>query len=72
MTLNRDDGLKGYNGLPGGADALLSGGRPHACTPHEQTALEQQIEATDRHINALVYELYALTEVEIGIVEERG
>jgi len=43
---------------------------PHACTPHEQTALEQQIEATDRHINALVYELYALTEVEIGIVEE--
>ena len=29
---------------------------PHACTPHEQTALEQQIEATDRQIDALVYE----------------
>ena len=29
---------------------------PHACTPHEQTALERQIEATDRQIDALVYE----------------
>ena len=35
---------------------------PLARTPHEQTALERQIEATDRQIDALVYELYALTE----------
>jgi len=42
---------------------------PQACTPHEQTALQRQIEATDRQIDALVYELYGLTEEEIAIVE---
>jgi len=35
---------------------------PAARTPHEQTALQRQIEATDRQIDALVYELYGLTE----------
>ncbi len=45
---------------------------PQASTPHEQTALQRQIEATDRQIDALVYELYGLTEEEIGIVERRG
>ena len=38
---------------------------------HEQTALQRQIEATDRQIDALVYELYGLTEEEIKIVEGR-
>jgi hypothetical protein len=37
--------------------------------PHVKTALERQIEATDRQIDALVYELYGLTEEEIGVVE---
>ena len=36
--------------------------------PHEQTALERQIAAKDRQIDALVYELYGLTEEEIAIV----
>ena len=40
-----------------------------ARTPHEQTALQRHIEATDRQIDALVYELYGLTEEEIRIVE---
>lgn len=40
-----------------------------ARTPHEKTALQRQIEATDRQIDSLVYELYGLTEDEIGIVE---
>jgi hypothetical protein len=40
-----------------------------ARTPHDETALRRQIEATDRQIDALVYELYGLTEDEIGIVE---
>ena len=43
--------------------------RKEARTPHEQTALQRQIEATDRQIDALVYELYGLTEEEIKIVE---
>ena len=40
-----------------------------ARTPHEQTSLQRQIEATDGQIDALVYELYGLTEEEIKIVE---
>jgi hypothetical protein len=40
-----------------------------ARTPHEKTALQRQIDATDRQIDALVYELYGLTEEEIRIVE---
>jgi len=30
---------------------------------------QRQIEATDRQIDALVYELYGLTEEEIAVVE---
>ncbi len=40
-----------------------------ARTPHEQTLLQRQIEATDRQIDSLVYELYGLTAEEITIVE---
>ena len=36
---------------------------------HERTLLARRIEATDRQIDRLVYELYGLTEEEIGIVE---
>ncbi len=50
--------------------------RPALCSSlaakgkHERTMLQRQIEATDRQIDALVYELYGLTEEEIRIVEE--
>jgi hypothetical protein len=40
-----------------------------AAGEHERTLLQRRIEATDRHIDRLVYELYDLTEEEIGIVE---
>jgi hypothetical protein len=36
---------------------------------HDRTLIARRIEATDRQIDALVYELYGLTEEEIGIVE---
>ena len=39
-------------------------------TDHEKTLLSRQIEATDKQIDRLVYELYGLTEEEIAIVEE--
>jgi hypothetical protein len=42
-----------------------------ARTPHEQTALQRQIEAIDGQIDALVYELYGLTEEEIRIMEDK-
>jgi hypothetical protein len=39
--------------------------------PHAKTMLQRQIEATDRQIDALVYELYGLTEAEVAVVEGR-
>ena len=40
-----------------------------ATVPADKTLYQRQIEATDRVIDALVYELYGLTEEEITIVE---
>jgi len=40
-----------------------------AAAPDYRTQLENQIAATDHLIDKLVYELYELTEEEIGIVE---
>lgn len=37
--------------------------------PNDQTRLQSQIDATDREIDRLVYDLYGLTEDEIAIVE---
>ena len=45
---------------------------PEAKTGHEQTLIQRQIDATDRQIDKLVYELYELTEEEIKIVEGQG
>ncbi len=36
----------------------------------ERTVIGDQISATERRIDALVYELYGLNEEEIAIVEE--
>ena len=40
-----------------------------ATIPADKTLYQRQIKATDWQIDALVYELYGLTEEEIGIVE---
>jgi hypothetical protein len=40
-----------------------------ASIPADKALYERQIEATDRQIDALVYELYGLTDEEIAIVE---
>ena len=37
---------------------------------HPRTVLERQIEATDRRIDELVYELHGLSDKEITLVEE--
>jgi adenine-specific DNA-methyltransferase len=42
---------------------------PLAQTSQEKTMLQRRIEATDKQIDALVYELYGLTAEEIAIVE---
>jgi len=43
-----------------------------ARTPDERSQLEQQIAATDRLIDQLVYRLYGLTDEEIRIVEQQA
>ncbi|CVK34537.1 Eco57I restriction-modification methylase domain-containing protein [Methanoculleus bourgensis] len=40
-----------------------------AKAPHEKEALAGMIDATDREIDRLVYELYGLTEDEVAVVE---
>jgi len=40
-----------------------------ATVPADKQLYQRQIEATDRQINALVYELYGLAEEEIEVVE---
>ncbi|MGH7229406.1 MAG: Eco57I restriction-modification methylase domain-containing protein, partial [Nitrospiraceae bacterium] len=40
-----------------------------ATHPDDRTRLQRQIDATDREIDRLVYDLYGLTEEEIAIVE---
>jgi DNA-binding protein H-NS len=52
-------------------DQMLELHRKHATarTSQEKTAIQRQIKATDEQIDRLVYELYGLTEEEIGIVE---
>ena len=43
-----------------------------AKTDHEKTLIQRQIDATDKQIDKLVYELYGLTPEEIAIVERRN
>ena len=43
-----------------------------AGTDHDKTLLQRQITATDKQIDQLVYELYGLSDDEIGIVEGAG
>jgi Tfp pilus assembly PilM family ATPase len=43
-----------------------------ASIPDDKKLYQRQITATDRQIDTLVYELYGLTEEEIGVVEGAG
>ncbi|MGZ3580490.1 MAG: hypothetical protein ACXU9G_08015 [Syntrophales bacterium] len=43
-----------------------------ARTEHKNSTVQRQIDAADHQIDKLVYELYGLTDEEIGIVEGDG
>ena len=45
---------------------------PAEANPQMKTMLQRRIDAADREIDRLVYELYGLTEEEVGIVERGG
>ena len=51
-------------------DRILDLHKRTPATPQEQEQLRREIEATDRQIDQLVYQLYGLTDEEIKIVEE--
>ena len=62
---------------PTGRDRLAAPAPGLTCTsvcprrePSTRTAIQRRINATDRRIDQLVYELYRLTDEEIAIVEE--
>jgi hypothetical protein len=54
------------NDLPCGTKSEFQSAR----TEHQRTILQRQINALDRQIDNLVYDLYDLTEEEIKIVEK--
>jgi hypothetical protein len=62
------------NRLTQAVDRMLALHRQKAAahTQVEQDLYQRQIEATDRQIDALVYELYGLTAEEIAVVEGQG
>ncbi len=71
---SRRQGAMTADGLRLAADGPDDGIRivedlPKTKTPHEQESLKRTIAATDNQIDALVYELYGLTEEEVRIVE---
>ncbi len=68
---NPDDKVR-HDRMVGMVDEMLALHKKLAVanTGHEKTAIQRQIDATDRQIDLLVYELYRLTDDEIAIVEE--
>ena len=65
------EGLAPWCWIYGREHAVLSLHKQLAAanTGHEKTALQRQIDATDRQIDQVVYGLYGLTDGEIRIVE---
>ena len=64
----------GRGGRTGGvvrASIVASEATDAARMPNPKEAIHRQMDATDRQIDRLVYELYGLTEEEIKIVEEQ-
>jgi len=62
-----------HDRMVGMVDSILKLHRDLAImkTDQEKTVIQRQIDATDKQIDALVYELYGLTEVETEIVESQ-
>ncbi|MBN1364945.1 MAG: N-6 DNA methylase [Syntrophaceae bacterium] len=71
IDFNKPDEKKLYDNMVQLVEQMLSLNKQltEAKTGHEQTLLQRQIDATDKQIDKLVYELYGLTEEEIKIVE---
>ena len=55
---------------PGYRRERLQRSRRGARTDHQRTLLQRQIDATDKEVGHLAYDLYGLTDDEVRIVEE--
>ena len=55
--------------MQGSGRAAPAGGESAAEAPHEREVLVGMIDATDRQIDRLIYDLYGLTAEEIAVVE---
>jgi predicted RNA methylase len=58
-----------HNHMVSLVERMLSLHKQSPRTPQEKEMIQREIESTDKAIDALVYELYGLTEEEIKIVE---
>ena len=62
------DGLRLTSYGPDGNEMRIMKDLPKVKTPHEQEFLRRQITATDKQIDAPVYELHGVTDEEIRLV----
>ena len=71
INFSDPDDVKHHNHMVALVERMLSLHQQLASanTPNEKTLLQRQIDTTDAQIDALVYELYGLTEEEIKLVE---
>lgn len=74
ITFDDVDGSKRQAEIIDLAKAMLALQRQlaDARNPDAATRLRRQVEATNRRINRLVYDLYGLTDAEIAIIEAAG
>jgi len=70
LETNKAENTNKTNQLINLVDRMLDLHKCTPATPQEQEQLRREIEATDRQIDQLVYQLYGLTDEEIKIVEE--
>ena len=63
------DGIARKNKKTGKRMLELHRRLPTARSPQEKEMLQREIESTDAAVDGRVYQLYGLTEEEIGIVE---
>ena len=71
IDFNNSDDKSSYAKIVALVEKMLALHQQHtaAKTPHDTTLLQRQIDATDKQIDQLVYQLYGLSDDEIALVE---
>jgi hypothetical protein len=71
IDFDRKEGKRDHDHLVGFVTTILTLHQTLAAerNPHQREGIEREIAATDRRIDALVYQLYGLSDEEIAVVE---